>query len=281
MKHKHTEKLIRDLKKKAITIRQEIIKMTSNANSGHLGGSLSCVDILVALYFHQLKCDPQNPSWPHRDRFILSKGHAAPALYATLALRGYFPKEELSTFRDINSRLQGHPDNRKTPGVEASTGSLGQGLSVGIGMALGFKLANRENYVYVLVGDGELNEGQMWEAAMFANHYKVDNITVLVDRNHGQNDGRTKEIMSLEPISTKWAAFGWSVLEVDGHNIKDILDILDRSMENRGKSVAIIAETVKGKGVPLVEGNNDYHARPLADELVSQVVEELERRKKL
>jgi len=281
LKHKHTEKLIRDLKKKAITIRQEIIKMTSKANSGHLGGSLSCVDILVALYFHQLKCEPQNPSWPHRDRFILSKGHAAPALYATLALRGYFSKEELSTFRDINSRLQGHPDNRKTPGVETSTGSLGQGLSVGIGMALGFKLANRGNYVYVLVGDGELNEGQMWEAAMFANHYKVDNITVLVDRNHGQNDGRTKEIMSLEPISTKWAAFGWNVLEVDGHDIKDILDILDRSMENRGKPVAIIAETVKGKGVPLIEGNNDYHAKPLADELASQAVEELERRKKL
>lgn len=278
---KHTEKIIRDLKKKAITIRQEIIKMTSNAGSGHLGGSLSCVDILVALYFHQLKCNPQNPSWPHRDRFILSKGHAAPALYATLALRGYFPKEELSTFRSINSRLQGHPDNRKTPGVEASTGSLGQGLSVGIGMALGFKLANRGNYVYVLVGDGELNEGQMWEAAMFANHYKINNITVLVDRNHGQNDGRTKEIMSLEPISTKWAAFGWNVLEVDGHNIKDILDILDRSMENRGKPVAIIAETVKGKGVPLIEGNNDYHAKPLPDELVSQAVEELERRKKL
>jgi len=281
LKHKHTEKLIRDLKKKAITIRQEIIKMTSKANSGHLGGSLSCVDILVALYFHQLKCDPQNPSWPHRDRFILSKGHAAPALYATLALRGYFPKEELSTFRDINSRLQGHPDNRKTPGVEASTGSLGQGLSVGIGMALGFKLANRGNYVYVLVGDGELNEGQMWEAAMFANHHKIDNITVLVDRNHGQNDGRTKEIMSLEPISAKWAAFGWNVLEVDGHDIKGILDILDRSMENRGEPVAIIAETVKGKGVPLIEGNDDYHARPLADELVSQAIEELERRKKL
>lgn len=280
MKHKHTEKLIRDLKKKAITIRQEIIKMTSKANSGHLGGSLSCVDILVVLYFHQLKCNPQNSSWPHRDRFILSKGHAAPALYATLALRGYFPKEELSTFRDINSRLQGHPDNRKTPGVEASTGSLGQGLSVGIGMALGFKLANRGNYVYVLVGDGELNEGQMWEAAMFANHHKIDNITVLVDRNHGQNDGRTEEIMSLEPISAKWAAFGWNVLEVDGHNIKDILDILDRSIENRGKPVAIIAETVKGKGVPLVEGNNDYHARPLPDELVSQAVEQLERRKK-
>ena len=278
---KHTEKIIRDLKKKAITMRQEIIKMTSKANSGHLGGSLSCVDILVALYFHQLKCNPQNPSWPGRDRFILSKGHAAPALYATLALRGYFPKEELSTLRSINSRLQGHPDNRKTPGVETSTGSLGQGLSVGIGMALGFKLANRGNYVYVLVGDGELNEGQMWEAAMFANHHKIDNITVLVDRNHGQNDGTTKEIMSLEPISTKWAAFGWNVLEVDGHDIKDILDILDRSMENRGKPVAIIAETVKGKGVPLVEGNNDYHARPLPDELVFQAVEELERRKKL
>lgn len=278
---KHTEKIIRDLKKKAITIRQEIIKMTSNAGSGHLGGSLSCVDILVALYFHQLKCNPQNSSWPDRDRFILSKGHAAPALYATLALRGYFPKEELSTFRSINSRLQGHPDNRKTPGVETSTGSLGQGLSVGIGMALGFKLANRGNYVYVLVGDGELDEGQMWEAAMFANHHKVDNITVLLDRNHGQNDGRTKEIMSLEPISTKWAAFGWNVLEVDGHDIKDILDILDRSIENRGKPVVIIAETVKGKGVPLVEGNDDYHAKPLPDELVSQAVEELERRKKL
>ena len=278
---KHTEKIIRDLKKKAITIRQEIIKMTSKANSGHLGGSLSCVDILVALYFHQLKCNPQNSSWPDRDRFILSKGHAAPALYATLALRGYFPKEELSTLRSINSRLQGHPDNRKTPGVETSTGSLGQGLSVGIGMALGFKLANRGNYVYVLVGDGELNEGQMWEAAMFANHYKINNITVLVDRNHGQNDGRTKEIMSLEPISTKWAAFGWNVLEVDGHNIKDILDVLDRSIENRGKPVAIIAETVKGKGIPLIEGNNSYHARPLPDELVSQAVEELERRKKL
>lgn len=278
---KHTEKIIRDLKKKAITIRQEIIKMTSNAGSGHLGGSLSCVDILVALYFHQLKCNPQNSSWPDRDRFILSKGHAAPALYATLALRGYFPKEELSTFRSINSRLQGHPDNRKTPGVETSTGSLGQGLSVGIGMALGFKLANRGNYVYVLVGDGELDEGQMWEAAMFANHHKIDNITVLLDRNHGQNDGRTKEIMSLEPISTKWAAFGWNVLEVDGHDIKDILDILDRSIENRGKPVIIIAETVKGKGVPLVEGNDDYHAKPLPDELVSQAVEELERRKKL
>lgn len=281
MKHKHTEKLIRDLKKKGITIRQEIIKMTSKANSGHLGGSLSCVDILVALYFHQLKCNPQNPSWPDRDRFILSKGHAAPALYATLALRGYFPKEELSTLRSINSRPQGHPDNRKTPGVETSTGSLGQGLSVGIGMALGFKLANRGNYVYVLVGDGELNEGQMWEAAMFANHHKIDNITVLVDRNHGQNDGRTKEIMSLEPISTKWAAFGWNVLEVDGHDIKGILDILDRSMENRGEPVAIIAETMKGKGVPPVEGNNDYHAKPLPDELVSQAIEELERRKKL
>lgn len=277
---KHSVELVRELGEKAITVRQEIIKMTSNANSGHLGGSLSCVDVLVALYFHQLKCNPQNPSWPDRDRFILSKGHAAPALYATLALKGYLPKEELGTLRNINSRLQGHPDNRKTPGIETSTGSLGQGLSVGVGMALGFKLAGKNNHVYVLVGDGELNEGQIWEAAMFANHHKVIGITVIVDRNHGQNDGRTEQIMSLEPLSAKWAAFGWDVFEVNGHNIKGILNVLDRSMENRCKPVTIIAETVKGKGVSLVEGNGDYHAKPLPEELVAQAVEELEKRRK-
>jgi transketolase len=187
---KHSVELVRGLKEAAIAVRQEIVKMTSNAKSGHLGGSLSCVDILVALYFHYLKHNPQNPSWPERDRFVLSKGHAAPAFYATLALSGYFPREELKTFRDIDSRLQGHPDNKKTPGVEISTGSLGQGLSVAVGMALGFKLVGKNNQVYALVGDGELDEGEIWEAAMFASHYKIVNITVLVDRNHGQNDGK-------------------------------------------------------------------------------------------
>jgi len=275
---KHSVELVRGLKEKAIAVRQEIVKMTSNANSGHLGGSLSCVDILVALYFHHLKHNSQNPSWPERDKFVLSKGHAAPALYTTLALSGYFPKEELSTFRNINSRLQGHPDNRKTPGVEVSTGSLGQGLSVAVGMALGFKLAGKNNHVYALVGDGELDEGEIWEAAMFASHHKIVNITVLVDRNHGQNDGRTEEVMSIEPLAAKWSAFGWSALEVDGHNIKNILNVLDRSMENRSKPTVIIAQTVKGKGISFVEGNNDYHAKPLPKELVAQAVAELGKR---
>ena len=277
----HSAQLVRELEEKAITVRQEIIKMTSNANSGHLGGSLSCVDILIALYFHQLKHNPQNPSWPGRDRFVLSKGHAAPAFYATLSLSGYFPKEELSTLRNINSRLQGHPDNRKTPGVEISTGSLGQGLSGAVGMALGFKLAGKNNHVYALVGDGELNEGEIWEAAMFANHYKIVNITALVDRNHGQNDGRTEEVMSMEPLAAKWTAFGWKVFEVNGHNINDILDVLDESIENRNKPTVIIAETVKGKGISLVEGNDDYHAKSPPKELAAQAIAELEKRKKI
>lgn len=278
---KHSTELVRELEKKAITVRQEIVKMTSNAGSGHLGGSLSCVDILVVLYFHHLKHNPQNPSWSERDRFVLSKGHAAPAFYATLALSGYFPKEELSTFRKINSRLQGHPDNRKTPGVEVSTGSLGQGLPVAVGMALGLKLAGKNNHVYALVGDGELNEGEIWEAAMFANHYKVVNITALVDRNHGQNDGREEDVMSMEPLAAKWTAFGWNVFGIDGHNIKDLLDVLDKSMENRKKPIVIIAETVKGKGISLVEGNNDYHAKCLPKELAAQTVAELEKRKEI
>lgn len=278
---KHSTELVRELEKKAITVRQEIVKMTSNAGSGHLGGSLSCVDILIALYFHHLKHNPQNPSWSERDRFVLSKGHAAPAFYATLALSGYFPKEELSTLRNINSRLQGHPDNRKTPGVEVSTGSLGQGLSVAVGMALGFRLAGKNNHVYALVGDGELNEGEIWEAAMFANHYKIVNITALVDRNHGQNDGREEDVMSMEPLAAKWTAFGWNVFGIDGHNIKDLLDVLDKSMENRKKPIVIIAETVKGKGISLVEGNDDYHAKCLPKELAAQVVAELEKRKEI
>lgn len=278
---RHSVELVRELKKKAIAVRQEVVKMTSNANSGHLGGSLSCADILTALYFHQLKHRSRAPFWPDRDRFILSKGHAAPALYAALALSGYFPEEELSTFRDINSRLQGHPDNKKTPGVEVSTGSLGQGFSAAVGMALGFKLANGKNHIYVLVGDGELNEGEIWEAAMFASHYKIVNITALVDRNHGQNDGRTERVMSIEPLAAKWIAFGWSVFEVNGHSIENLLDVLDRSMKNRNKPVVIIAETVKGKGVSLVEDNNEYHAKPLPKELLSQSIAELEKKKEI
>jgi len=275
---RHKVEIIKELERKASIARQEVVKMTSNANSGHLGGSLSCIEILVALYFHQLKHDPKNPSWAKRDRFILSKGHAAPALYAILALRGYFPKEELSSLRKINSRLQGMPDNRKTPGVEVSTGSLGQGLSVALGMALGFKLAGRKNHVYALLGDGELDEGQIWEAAMFASARKINNVTVFVDRNYGQNDGRTEEVLSIEPIVSKWLACGWNVFEVNGHNIKEILDVLDRSMENRSKPTILIAKTVKGKGISFVENKHEYHARPLPRELVNQAIAELEKR---
>jgi len=270
--------LIRELEEKARIVRQEVVRMTSNADSGHLGGSLSCTDILVALYFHQLKHDSQNPFWAERDRFVLSKGHAAPALYAILALSGYFPKEELSTLRKMNSRLQGMPDNRKTPGVEISTGSLGQGFSVALGMALGSRLGRRGNHVYVLLGDGELDEGQVWEGAMFASHHQIVNLTVLIDRNYGQNDGRTEEIMSLEPLTEKWLAFGWSVFEVDGHDIREILQVLDKSMENRSKPTVIIAETVKGKGISFVEGNDKYHAKPVPKELVGQAIGELEER---
>ncbi|MCL5985491.1 MAG: transketolase [Actinobacteria bacterium] len=270
--------VIRDLEKKAVIIRKEVVRMTSNASSGHLGGSLSCLDILVALYFHQLRHDPRNPYWEGRDRFILSKGHAAPTLYVILALSGYFPKEELVTFRNIDSRFQGMPDCKKTPGVEICTGSLGQGLSVAIGMALGFKLANKENYVYVLLGDGELNEGQIWEAAMFASHHKVVNITAIIDRNHGQNDGRTEEVMSMEPLDVKWSAFGWNVFKANGHNIGELLDVLKRAKEDCSKPNIIIAETVKGKGVSCVEGNDAYHARCLPRDLVAQAEAELDKR---
>lgn len=272
----HPKEIVRDLEEKALLARQEIVRMTTNASSGHLGGSLSCVDLLVALYFHQLRHNPSDPSWPDRDRFILSKGHAAPALYAILALSGYFPKEELSTFRRMNSRLQGHPNNKKTPGVEISTGSLGQGLSGAVGMALGFKISGRENHVYALLGDGELNEGQIWEAAMFASHHEVVGITALVDRNHGQNDGRTEKVMSIESLIAKWMAFGWRVFEVNGHNMKDILDVLDRSMEDRNKPTVIIAETVKGKGVSFVEGNDAYHAKSLPKQKLDVALAELE-----
>ena len=270
--------VIRDLEKKAVIIRKEVVRMTSNASSGHLGGSLSCLDILVALYFHQLRHDPHNPYWEERDRFVLSKGHAAPSLYVILAHSGYFSKEELVTFRNIDSRLQGMPDCKKTPGVEICSGSLGQGLSVALGMALGFKLANKENYVYVLLGDGELNEGQIWEAAMFANHHKIANITAIVDRNHGQNDGRTEVIMSMEPLAEKWSAFVWNVFKADGHNIGEILDVLKRAKEYNSKPTVIIAETVKGKGISCVEGNDAYHAKCLPKDLVAQVEAELDKR---
>lgn len=276
----HDLKLINKLSEIALNIRKNSLIMITKAGSGHPGGCLSCADILAAIYFHQLRYDPEKPDWEERDRFILSKGHAAPALYAALAMAGFFPTEELLKLRKIGSILQGHPDMRKTPGVDASTGTLGQGLSIGVGMALAFRLDNRPNRVYVLLGDGELDEGQVWEAAMSAAHYRIDNLTAIVDYNRQQLSGCIEKVMNLEPIGEKWSAFGWHVIKIDGHNMRQILDALDEAERVRGKPTVIIAYTVKGKGVPMLEksflsGDCKYHGTPLSEAELAKALEEL------
>ena len=248
-------------------IRRHIVRMTAAAGSGHPGGSLSAVEILTALYFNVLRHDPHEPDWPARDRFILSKGHCTPVLYSTLAEAGYFPVDELATFRQMDSQLHGHCHNT-TPGVEHCSGSLGQGLSVGLGMALAARLDGSPHNVYVLVGDGECDEGQIWEAAMAASHFGVDNLTVIVDRNGIQNDRWTYEVMNLEPLPDKWRAFGWDVDEVDGHDLSQMVSALDNASRRDGRHHVIIARTVKGKGVSFMENNPDFHGKaPNADEL--------------
>jgi transketolase len=252
---------IPELEKMARQLRRHVITMIATAGSGHPGGSLSAADIVTALYFKFMRHDPKNPQWPDRDRFVLSKGHAAPILYAALAESGYFPVEELSTLRKLDSRLQGHTDRTLTPGVEMSAGSLGQGLSYGIGIALAGKLDKRDYRIYVLLGDGECDEGQVWEAAMFAPHHRMDNITAIVDHNDLQLDGRVCDIMGLEPLADKWRAFNWHVLEINGHDMGKILKALKKAREMKGKPTVIIAHTVKGKGVSFMEGNVDFHGK--------------------
>jgi transketolase len=240
--------------------RIKIIKTTTQCKSGHLGGSLSCIDILIALYFEILRHKPEDPDWKDRDRFILSKGHATPAFYVTLAMSGYFPEVELSTFRMINSRLQGHPDSKKLPGIEISTGSLGQGFSAAVGMALGNKIDNRVNsQIFCLLGDGECDEGQVWEAALFASSYNLNNITAIIDRNRYQIDGNTEEVLSLEPLIEKWESFRWKASVIDGHNMYQIIKSLNESRRTR---TVIIANTIKGKGVSFLENDNTYHSKP-------------------
>ena len=248
------------LEAKTKLIRRYILEMLTEAGSGHTGGSLSAAEILVALYFHKMKHNPNNPSWSDRDRFVLSKGHAAPLLYAVLAELGYFPIEELKTLRKIGSRLQGHPDI-KTPGIEINTGSLGQGLSIGVGMSLAGKLDEKDYRIYVLLGDGEVQEGQVWEAAMSASHYKLDNLTAILDRNKLQIDGSTVKVMSIEPLSDKWKSFGWYVEQVDGHNIEQIVKALDRIEEIKNKPSIIIAHTTKRRGVSFMEGVAGFHGK--------------------
>jgi transketolase len=251
---------LRELETIAKNIRRNIIRMITEANSGHPGGSLSAVEILTALYFQVLRHKPNDPSWSNRDRFVLSKAHACPVLYATLSEAGYFPSEELMTFRKINSRLQGHA-HVKTPGVEMSGGSLGQGLSFGIGSALASKLDGRSTQTYVLLGDGECDEGQIWEAAMSAAHYKLDNLVALIDRNGIQNDRWTYQVMNLEPLSAKWSAFGWHILEIDGHDISQVIDALNEAKLVTDRPTMIIAKTIKGKGVSFMENNPNFHGK--------------------
>ena len=247
------------LTEQARQVRLDIVHMLHESGSGHPGGSLSATDLLVALFFAKMNLDPQQPLWPGRDRFVLSKGHGAPAYYAVLAHLGYFPRQELMTLRQFDSCLQGHPDCRCTPGVEVCTGSLGQGLSLANGMALANRLDGNPARIYVMLGDGELQEGQIWEAAMTAAHYKLDNLTAIVDNNRLQIDGFVSEIMNIEPIAAKWLAFGWHAIEIDGHDMAAILQALDEAEQVKGRPSVIVAQTIKGKGVSIFENKVEYH----------------------
>ncbi len=266
---------VRELEIIANDIRKDIITMLAQAGSGHPGGSLSAADILAALYFKEMNVDSSKPEWEDRDRFVLSKGHAAPVLYATLAKKGYFPKEELLKLRKIDSMLQGHPDMKDTPGVDMSTGSLGQGFSASCGMAIAGKIDKKNYRVYTLLGDGELQEGIVWEAAMLASHYKLDNLTAIIDNNGLQIDGRNDEILSVEPIADKFKAFGWNVLEIDGHSIESILDSFEKSRKQKSMPTVIIAKTIKGKGVSFMEDKVNWHGNAPKEEEKIQALKEL------
>ena len=262
------------LKEKATEIRKSIVTMINKANSGHPGGSLSIADILSVLYFHEMKINPENPKDLNRDRFVLSKGHASPAIYATLAERGYFSKDLLPTFRKYGSILQGHPDMKKVPGVDMSTGSLGQGLSVANGMAQSAKISNQDYRTYVIMGDGEVQEGQVWEAAMTSAHYKLDNVCAILDSNNLQIDGNVDKVMGVEPLDKKWEAFGWNVIKVDGHDYESIIEGLNKAKECKGKPSILIAKTVKGKGVSFMENNGGWHGvAPTAEETEKALAE--------
>ena len=264
------------LLRKANKLRLTTLKIISGAKSGHPGGSLSCLDILTVLYFGNiLKHNPKKPSDPKRDYFILSKGHASAALYTVLAERGFFPKKDLATFRQINSHLQGHP-TPKTPGVEVATGSLGQGLSFSVGLALANKTDRKPNHIFTLLGDGELQEGQVWEAAMSAGHYKLGNLTAIIDHNKLQIDGKTADVMGVAPIAEKFQAFGWKTIDIDGHNLSQIISALKKAKTSKSKPVAIIAHTVKGKGAPMAEGNYAYHGVPLTPEELKETADHLQ-----
>lgn len=266
---------IEELSKIAKNIRRDIIEEVYNAQSGHPGGSLSIADIMTVLYFYEMNIDSKNPQNPDRDRLVLSKGHCAPALYATLANRGYFNRDELKTLRKIDSNLQGHPDMNKVPGVDMSTGSLGQGISAACGMAIAGKLDDKNYRVYCIMGDGEIEEGQVWEAAMSASKYKLDNLCVIVDNNNLQIDGTIGEVMSSYPIDEKFKSFGFQIINIDGHNYQEIIDAFDVARNIKEKPVCIIAKTIKGKGVSFMENKVEWHGKATNEEQYKQAMEEL------
>ncbi|MBO4445894.1 MAG: transketolase [Clostridia bacterium] len=263
------------LQKDAVKVRMSVIEGTFNAKSGHPGGSLSVADMITYLYLYKLNVDPKNPDWEDRDRFVLSKGHTAPALYGALALKGFFPEEEIKTLRKPTSRLQGHPSMHLTPGVDMSTGSLGQGVSVAVGMALGAKLSNKSYRVYTILGDGEIEEGQVWEAAMFASAKKLDNLVVIVDNNNLQIDGTLEEVNSPYPIDEKFKAFGFNVINIDGHDFDQIDDAFTQAENCKGKPTAIIAKTIKGKGVSFMENQVSWHGKGPNEEEYNAAMAEL------
>lgn len=269
------EKDIKHLEEKAKQIRRLIIEMLAKAGSGHPGGSLSATDLITALYFSVLKHNSKDPKWPDRDRFHMSKGHCCPLWYAVLAESGYFSVDELWTLRQLGSILQGHPD-RRTPGIDVASGSLGQGLSVSLGMSLAAKLDKKDYRVYCLLGDGEIQEGNVWEAAMACAHFKSDNICAILDYNGFQIDGKVCEVMNLEPVAAKWKAFGWHAMEIDGHNMKEILSAFDEAKKVKGKPSIIIAHTVKGKGVTFMENVCDFHGRAPTKDEAEKALKELE-----
>ena len=272
---KSLDERVEHLKAKAKEVRLNIIEMIYEAQSGHPGGALSAADVVTALYFDLMRVNPKDPHWPDRDRFILSKGHGCPVWYACLAMRGYFPMEELKTLRKFESILQGHPDMKKTPGVDMTAGSLGQGLSAGVGMALEGKLVEKDYLVYVVLGDGELNEGQVWEAASAANKYKLDNLVAVIDRNRLQMDGFCEEVMPMEPIGKKFEAFNWHVTRIDGHDMRKVLVTLEEARDVKGRPACVIADTVKGKGVSYMENVREWHGKVPSPEQYETALREI------
>lgn len=266
---------LENLKEKSRKIRKNIIEMVYSASSGHPGGSLSVTDILTTLYFKEMNVDINNPKNENRDRLVLSKGHCTPALYSTLAEKGFFSENDLKTFRKINSYLQGHPDMNKIPGVDMSSGSLGQGLSVANGMAIAGKLDKKDYRVYCIMGDGEIEEGQIWEAAMTSSHYKLDNLCAIIDNNNLQIDGKVDEVMSPYPIDKKFESFGFNTLVIDGHNFEEIINGFEKAKQTKGKPTAIIAKTIKGKGISYMENKASWHGKAPSEEEYKTAIEEI------